>query len=221
MNIEKLELRVANSNHITNSYLVYDDNKNGILIDPADEYDKIINKIKELNLNIEYIILTHAHFDHINALYDMKKYTKAKVLVHKEDLEMLIGKIDNASTMFNAKNKYLNENEITVIEDGFCFNIGNLKFEIIHTPGHTAGSIIIFEKENDVIFSGDTLFSNSYGRTDLATGNFDELVKSLRIIFNKFDNKDIMVYPGHGQSNNLGKIKRYVTLLLALKKINL
>lgn len=221
MNIEKLELRVANSDHITNSYLVYDENKYGILIDPADESNKIIDKINELGLKIGYIVLTHAHFDHVNALYDIKKYLKTKVLIHKDDLNMLIGKIDNASSMFNAKNNFLDEEEITVIEDGFFLNIGSLEFEFIHTPGHTAGSVILFEKNNNVIFSGDTIFSNSYGRCDLQTGNFENMVKSLRKIFNRYGDNNIMVYPGHGESNNISKIKRYITLLLALKKIKL
>lgn len=218
MNIEKLELCVANTDHITNTYLVYDETKSGILIDPADESDKIKEKIKEIDLNIEYIILTHAHFDHVNALYDIKQYTNAKVLVHKNDFDMLIGKVDNASSMFNAKNTFLNENEITIIEDEMCFKVGNLEYEIIHTPGHTSGSIIIYVKDKGILITGDTLFAKSYGRCDLETGSFKDMVESLKKVFTRFDNEEIIIYPGHGENSNLSKVKKYIKLLLALRK---
>lgn len=221
MNIEKLEISVANSAHITNTYLVYDDKKYGILVDPADESEKIISKINDLELHIEYIILTHAHFDHVNALYDMKKYTGAKILVYKDDLDMLLGKVDNTSSMFNAKNKILDERDIIAIEDEFCLKVGNLSYEIIHTPGHTEGSIIIYVKEGNVILTGDTLFAKSYGRCDLATGDFEKMVNSLRKIFVKFDDENIIIYPGHNESSNLKKVKKYIKLLLALRKIEL
>ena len=219
MIIEKLELNVVNSGHITNSYLIYDESKKAVLIDPADESNKIISKIESLGLKLEYIILTHAHFDHVNALYDIKKHTGAEVLVHKDDFDMLIGKVDNAQDVFNAKTKYLNQDEITVIDDGYSINTGKLDYEIIHTPGHTAGSIILYEKNNNVIFSGDTMFAKSYGRCDLATGNINDMKKSLYNVFERFNNKDINVYPGHGESSNLNKIKKYIKLLLSINNI--
>ena len=221
MNIEKLELSVAASDHITNTYLVYDETGDGILIDPADEAERIISKIEELNLNIKYIILTHGHFDHTNGLCDMVKYTNAKVLIHKDDIDMLFGKVDDASSMFNAVPKYINENEVDKIEDGYTFSVGNMEFEIIHTPGHTAGSIIIYEKISNVIFSGDTLFAKSHGRCDLETGSMDSMVTSLRKIFNKFEDEEIIVYPGHGENGNLKRTEKYIKLLLALRKIEL
>lgn len=220
MNIEKLELAVAASEHITNTYLVYDETKKGILIDPADEADKIISKIEELNLNIKYIILTHGHFDHTNALYDMINYTKAKVLIHKDDLDMLMGKIDDASSMFNATPEYINENEVEKIEDGYTFNVGNMELEIIHTPGHTAGSMIINIKDENALITGDTIFAKSFGRCDLVTSNIDSMVNSLRKVFNRFDDK-IIIYPGHGDNSDLKTTKKYIKLLLALRKIEL
>ena len=221
MNIEKLELCVANTDHITNTYLVYDDTKCAVLIDPADEAYKIKEKIEDLDLSIKYIILTHAHFDHVNALYDIKQYTNAKVLVHKNDFDMLIGKVDNASSMFNSKNKFLNENEITTIEDEMCLKVGNTEYEIIHTPGHTAGSIIIYVKGNNMLITGDTLFAKSYGRCDLETGSFKDMVESLKKVFTKFNDEKIVICPGHGENSNLSKVKKYIKLLLTLKKIEL
>lgn len=216
MEICKLEINVANTGHITNSYIAYDETKKAILIDPADESEKIIKRIKELELNVEYIVLTHAHFDHVNALYDLKKYTDAKVLIHKNDFDMLIGKIDNVQEIFNSKTKYLNEDEITIVENGDSFNVGTLDYEIIHTPGHTAGSIIIYEKNNNVLFTGDTIFATSYGRCDLATSDFNKMKNSLNKVFDMFKNDEITIYPGHGNKSDLKKTSKYIMLLLAL-----
>lgn len=216
MNIEKLALNVVNSGHLTNTYLVYDENRKGILVDPADEIEKIISKIKELNLDIKYIVLTHGHFDHTNALYDIQKFLDIKVLIHKNDFDMLMGKVDDASSMFYAKPKFLDESNIEKVEDGFELNVGDLTYEIIHTPGHTAGSIVIYIKDKEAILTGDTLFEKSFGRCDLVTSDFKSMVNSLEKLFNKFDNE--IIYPGHGESSKLNKTKKYIKLLLALRK---
>lgn len=221
MNIEKLELRILGYEHITNTYLIYDENKEAVLIDPADEKDKIINKIEELGLNVKNIVLTHGHFDHTNALYDLVEYTNAKVLIHKDDVDMLLGKVDDASSIFDAIPKYINEKDIQEICDGYILNIGNMELEILHTPGHTAGSIVIYAKNKNVLITGDTIFANAFGRCDLATSNMDNMVLSLRKVFNRFDVVDITIYPGHGESSKLKTAKKYIKLLLALRKIEL
>ena len=221
MNIEKLELRILGYEHITNTYLIYDENKEAVLIDPADEKDKIINKIEELGLNVKNIVLTHGHFEHTNALYDLVEYTNAKVLIHKDDVDMLLGKVDDASSIFDAIPKYINEKDIQEICDGYILNIGNMELEIIHTPGHTAGSIVIYVKNENVIITGDTIFANAFGRCDLATSNMDNMVLSLRKVFNRFEELDITIYPGHGESSKLKTAKKYIKLLLALRKIEL
>lgn len=220
MNIEKLELAVVESDHITNAYLIYDETKEAVLIDPADEKDKIINKIEELGLNVKNIVLTHGHFDHTNALYDMVSYTNAKVLIHKEDFDMLMGKVEDASSMFNATPKYINENEVEKIDNGYILNVGNMELEIIHTPGHTAGSQVIYIKDENILITGDTIFAKSFGRCDLVTSNIDSMVNSLRKVFDRFDDK-IIIYPGHGDSSDLKRTKKYIKLLLALRKIEL
>jgi len=221
MNIEKLEIAVAGSDHITNTYLVYDETKEAILVDPADEKDKIISKIEELGLNIKYIVLTHGHFDHTNALYDLKEYTHAKVLIHKDDFDMLFGKVYDASAMFNATPKYISEEVVEKINDGYKISIGNMEFEIIHTPGHTAGSIVIYVKDENILITGDTIFAKAFGRCDLETSSIDSMVKSLRKVFDRFEDKDITIYSGHGENANLKRTKKYIKLLLALRKIEL
>ncbi len=136
-----------------------------IIIDPGDEAEKIINLIKENNLKPKQIIITHNHFDHVEALEEVKKY-------------------------FNIKTKR-----------GFVVD-----FEIIKTPGHTEDGIcIVFEKEK-VIFTGDTLFKNTIGRTDLEGGDYKKIQESLEKLKKYQD--DFKVYPGHGQETTIGEEKQ-------------
>lgn len=220
MNIIKLKLNIANTSHITNSYIVYDENKIGMVIDPGDEFFKIKYELEKKDIKIKYIVLTHAHFDHVNALFELQKYTNAQVLVNKFDFDMLTGKVDNAAFFFTNENKYIDENIIKTVEDGEIIYVGNLIFKLIHTPGHTAGSMIIGNEKENILFTGDTIFEKEYGRCDLATGNFDDMVNSLRKIFNNFS-KNTIIYPGHGNKSSLEVTRRYISLLLALKKIKL
>lgn len=219
INIDRIEVNVAYAGHITNCYLVYDENGEGIIIDPGYESDKIINEIKSKKCNVKYIILTHAHADHIGALAKVQKYTNAKILVHIKDLEMLLEKQENYSDMLKVEKQNIDEMLVKTVKDTDVIDVGNLKFEIIHTPGHSAGSICIFEVNNYKLFTGDTIFSDSYGRYDLYSGDFNDMVKSLRHIFNRFDN--INIYSGHGEITDISKPKRYIKMLMAMKKIKL
>lgn len=219
INIDKIEVDVGYSSHITNCYLVYDENGEGIIIDPGYEEDKIINEIKTRNCNIKYIIMTHSHADHMGALLEVQKFTNAKILVHIKDLEALLEKEENYTSMFNIKNQNIDEELVSIVKDSDVVKVGNLKFEIIHTPGHTAGSICILEVNNYKLFTGDTLFCDSYGRCDLYSGDFSSMVNSLRKVFGRFDN--ITIYPGHGEISELIKAKRYIKMLMVMKKVKL
>lgn len=219
INIDKIEVDVAHASHITNCYLVYDENSDGVLIDPGYEEEKIINEIKSKKCSVKYIMLTHAHADHMGALFKVQEFTNAKILVHIKDLEMLLEKQENYRDMLNVEKQNIDENKVITVKDLDVIDVGNLKFEIIHTPGHSAGSICIFELNNYKLFTGDTIFCDAYGRCDLYSGNFDAMVKSLRHIFNRFENIDI--YPGHGEVVSILKAKRYISMLMAMKKIKL
>ena len=216
VNICKIGVDIKNSGHITNCYIVYDENNDGVVIDPGDEAEKIIEEIKNRKCNVKYIVITHAHADHMGALAKVHKETGAKIVVYINDLEALLDKQENYSEKFNIEKQGILEKDVLLVKDKDVLNVGNLKFEIIHTPGHTAGSMCILEVTNNKLFTGDTIFEDCYGRCDLYSGDFECMIESLRKIFNRFD--DIMIYPGHGEEVNLTRAKKYIKMLLALKK---
>lgn len=188
----------------TNCYILgCSKTKEAMIIDPGSEKDKIIEKINSLNLIPKYIILTHAHGDHIGAASDLKKYYNIPICVHHMDLNMLSNADLNYSEMIFDKPISIKTDMI--LDNTDVLNLGTLKVEIIHTPGHTHGSISL--KCNDVIFCGDTLFKESIGRTDLVGGSYNKLINS---IINRLlilpDNT--IVYPGHGPETTIGYEKK-------------
>ncbi len=219
MNIEIIPVDVAYANHITNSYIVYGNDNFGIVIDPGFESEKIINKINKLNLTISYIVITHAHADHMGALEDLVNYTHAKVIVHEEDFLALLNKAPNYHELLNVKLQNIKEEDVIKVKDGYEFKVGNLEFEVIHTPGHTKGSICLFEKNSNNLFTGDTIFCDCHGRCDLYSGNFADMLNSIRKLFNRFSN--IMIYPGHDRKVNIDSAKKKIRLLLAIKDIHI
>lgn len=213
INIYQMKVNVSNQGHYTNTYIINDE-KQALIIDPAYDYEKIINYIKENSLDVKYIVITHAHADHIGATEQVQKYTNAKVIIHKLDKQSLLFEAENYSDMFNIKKQNIDLKDLIIVEDGYKFNLGNMSFEIIHTPGHTAGSICLYEDNSKVLFSGDTIFSDAYGRCDLYKGNFNDMLNSLRKLFNRFS--DIMIYPGHGEISNIDIAKKKIRLLVAI-----
>ena len=122
INIEKIKVDVAGRGHITNAYIIYDDvEKEGVLIDPGYDAKKIISTIVNLKVSIKYIVITHGHGDHTGALKEVYEYTKCPVIIHKNDYDMLVGKIENYSRMQGITEQDLSNCEIVKIEDGFNF----------------------------------------------------------------------------------------------------
>lgn len=219
MKVEKIEVNILKSGHITNSYVIYnEETKEALVIDPGDEFEKLKEYIDENNLNVNYIVITHAHFDHVLALEKLQKYTSSQVLISKEDLEMLKGNVSNASKAINIKQEpiLIDEKNIKIVEDGMILNMLDDNFSFYKTPGHTSGCIIMYNKSNNFAVTGDTLFADCYGRCDLETGSFSQMVESLRKIFSIFDD-DMVIYPGHGESSTINRTRRYISLLLRLK----
>ncbi len=184
------------------SYLVGDTEK-AVLIDAGVKCEKVLATAKELNLNIEKVILTHGHVDHIIELNEIIENTNAMVYIHIDDEKALTDARFNLSAFSGEPTTYKGKYE--VLRDGSVLQLENLEFKIIHTPGHTMGSICI--QLNNTLFSGDTLFRFSYGRVDFPNGSIEKIYDS---IVNKLFllPDDMIVYPGHGNSTTIEMEKR-------------
>jgi glyoxylase-like metal-dependent hydrolase (beta-lactamase superfamily II) len=195
----------------TNCYIVYLGNGEALLIDPGDDSEKIIAELNRVtDLTLKYILITHGHFDHILALDELsKEFPEAKIYIGKKDID-IIEKMDFQSEIWGqklpkvlAKPKGLNE------QDKLGF--GNFMIEIIETPGHTSGGVCYYINSN--LFSGDTLFYRSYGRTDLPDSDFEEMRESLGKLAKLPE--ETRVYPGHGAETTI-KNEKINGILLSL-----
>ncbi|NLI93670.1 MAG: MBL fold metallo-hydrolase [Peptococcaceae bacterium] len=184
----------------SNCYILScDASKKAVIIDPGSGSDAIMTTLMKEHLDPELIILTHGHHDHIGAVEKLRKELQIKVAVHKKDAEMLINPIKNRS-QFWGTNITLSPAEIC-LEDNQKIVIGNMEISVIHTPGHTPGSISLLTDQG--LFSGDTLFDGQVGKTDLPGGSIDDLLSSIhnKLLVLK---DDVKVYPGHGGSTTIG-----------------
>ncbi|MDB8793771.1 MBL fold metallo-hydrolase [Romboutsia sp. 1001216sp1] len=183
-----------------NMYILVDEEtKKCAVVDPGGAEDKILNYIKNNGLTLEYILLTHGHGDHIGAVKSIREKTGAKVVAHTDEKELLNDNRKNLSCMMPHCGPQELDADIYV-NDKEKLTLGNLKLSFIHTPGHTKGGMCI--RVNDDMFTGDTLFAGSIGRTDFIGGSYKELEKSLKKL-SKYEN-DVKIYPGHGPSSTLG-----------------
>lgn len=185
----------------SNCYLVCI-GEEGAVIDPGAKIAEIMEMISETGCRLKYIILTHVHLDHIISVDELRKATKAPVLTHISEAGYLTDMWYNGAALFGMDRKF--EEADRFIKDGEKLPLGNETLEIIHTPGHTPGSICIKCGKN--IFTGDTLFQMSVGRTDLGTGSKKDLENSLKILAAQDD--DTLIYPGHGCATNIGYEKK-------------
>ena len=194
------QLKVSSNaiNELTNCYIVqYEESKETMVIDPGGEVNKIIEMLNIIEANLKYIYLTHCHGDHIGALKELKDKKGGKILIHRFDAE---GLYDKAISLTD----YIGMNDIILeadsrVDDEDILHIGRLEFKVIHTPGHTAGGSCLYCKEENLLFSGDTLFHGTWGRTDLPTSNFMDIMKSITNKLLVLPEKTIC-YPGHGKS---------------------
>lgn len=185
---------VGNMNIYTNIYVVADEkSKEGIIIDPGGAILKVYNYIENLQIKPKYILLTHCHADHIAGLKELHQYyPDAKIAIHEYDRKALVDSKINMCEMVGIPDNFM-EADIS-LQEGDVVSFGNLKAEIIHTPGHTNGSISILI--NDALFTGDTIFKRMYGRTDLPNGSEEDMQFSIRKLLSYPENT--IVYPGHG-----------------------
>jgi glyoxylase-like metal-dependent hydrolase (beta-lactamase superfamily II) len=198
--------RIPTGQMMANCYLIWNKNtNNAIVIDPGDSAEKIISYIDENKLNVKKILLTHGHFDHIGALNKIRKYTNAPVYVHENDANCVTDSNYNLSVLVN-KNIFCDNDAEFTINDGDIIGKGEFDIQVIHTPGHSKGSVCYLMGNH--LFSGDTLFPIGIGRTDLYGGDYDELIDSIKNKLLILPDSLIM-YPGHGEITSFSKVKTY------------
>lgn len=185
----------------TNAYICVDsDTSKCVVIDPGCDGEGIYRKISERNLKLEYILLTHGHFDHIMAAKLLKEKTGAKIAIHASDNEMLNNPMLSYAMQFAGSNYACGNGDI-LLSDGDVITCGEMVFKVLHTPGHTKGSCTFIAQ--DSLFTGDTLFAGDIGRTDLYGGSEAVLKNSLNKLFSL--EGDYRIYPGHGNFSRLSK----------------
>ena len=191
----KLELPYVGE---TNCYIVQDEEtKETMIIDPGGEVHKIGEMLETLHANVKYIVLTHCHGDHMAGVQELKEKYGGKILIHIEDEPGLkqpdvnLADYVGLGTVILEADSRLNDNDL--------LHIGNLEFKVLHTPGHTKGGICIYQEDEKILFSGDTIFRGTWGRTDLPTSSFEAIIKSITERIMTLP-EDTIIYPGHGKS---------------------
>ena len=178
----------------TNCYLVWSEESDRCLvIDPGYEPERVLSEVARLGKTIEAVLLTHGHFDHVGAVRTLAAETDCQVYLNEQDLSM--------PTQLTAGPLYYTH----LYKEGDVLNLAGVKLRVIHTPGHTPGSVCLVAE--DAIFSGDTLFEGSCGRTDLPGGDWATILKSLKRLAQL--EGDFRVYPGHGPSTTLEDEKKW------------
>ena len=193
-----------------NMYLVMDEHtKKAVMIDASALIPEITDTVRALGADVEYILLTHGHFDHIMGLNDLKKALDSKAVICKDDL-IISDNINEFTRLFGGLAESVPPVYEKFVEDGDILTVGNIKIKVIHTPGHTEGGVCYLI--DDKLFSGDTLFRESVGRTDLFGGSFEMLVGSIKNKLFKLDD-NTTVYPGHGPVTTIGYEKKHNEIL--------
>lgn len=190
-----------------NSYIIISDKGNAALIDAPKGAKIILNTISSCGAALKKILLTHGHCDHIESLDELVKETGAEVCIHSADKPKLNDDFLNLSDYFSdfmdSSAPHYN-GEVTETEDEDVITLDELEFHVLHTPGHTSGSVCYLL--GDTLFSGDTLFNASVGRTDMTDGSFIELVQSLKKLTDT--DEDYKIFPGHGAKTTLAAEKK-------------
>lgn len=184
----------------SNVYLVYSKNQ-GMIVDCGALVDPVSKFAKENNIEVKYIVLTHGHYDHVGYLPDyIKSFPCAKVMCHSDEVKVLVDSEANVSELIGTPCVY--NYDYTMVCEGDKIEIGDLSFTVLHTPGHTPGGICLLCEEEKILFTGDTLFKNGYGRCDFKYGDFSLLRLSLYRLLEL--DKGISFYAGHGEKSTIG-----------------
>lgn len=191
----------------TNCYFLVDPESNQMaVIDPGDEPERIQQAIREVGARVKYILLTHGHYDHTGAVPALHRvYPEAEIYIHPEDAH------GAGSHLFPLSGEV---KELKYYNDGDTLDLSGHPIEVLHTPGHSPGSVVL--KADDVLFTGDTLFAGSCGRTDLRGGSYEQMMRSLK----RLDELkgDFHVCPGHEGISTLSRERNYNPYVLAARR---
>ena len=187
----------------TNCYILQDE-ESGLMaiIDPGDDWERILHQVKKAEGEVKYILLTHGHYDHTTAVPDLvKALPGVQVYIHQADTNGAGSQLFPLAAQVKDLNNY---------DEGDTLPLGSLTIEVLHTPGHSKGSVTL--KVGDVLFTGDTLFCGSCGRTDLRGGSYEEIMASLKRLGEL--EGDFHVCPGHDRTSTLERERKYNPFLL-------
>ncbi len=190
---------------MSNCYLVGSETTGeGMIIDPGAETETILENLKALKLTPKVIVLTHGHMDHIGVLKQVKDATRAELAYHSDEVPVVQRAAQGGSTWGLTMETPPDADRL--LQDGDSIEVGDLKFEVLHTPGHSPGGICLLV--DGVVFSGDTLFNLGIGRFDLPGGNYPQLMNSIATKLMALPDSTV-VYPGHGPDSTIGQERNF------------
>jgi glyoxylase-like metal-dependent hydrolase (beta-lactamase superfamily II) len=183
-----------------------EESREGVVVDPGGDSERIISAIERLGLRIIYIVNTHGHFDHVGGNTGLLEHTGARLLVHEKDVRLL-SMAETVAARYGVAGENSPEPH-SFLEDDMLITFGNHRIRVLHTPGHTSGGCCLYLAEEGMLISGDTLFADGVGRTDFPGGSHEQLIDSIRTKLLTLPEKT-KVYPGHGPSTTIGREKRF------------
>ncbi len=186
----------------TNAYIIENENKECIIIDPGSEGKRLVRNLEQKGLMPLAILLTHAHFDHIGAVDDVRGKWNCPVYLHVNEQDWLTNASLNGSKYFGLQEEIIVKEADQLLNEEGKLTIGPFSFEVYETPGHSPGSVSYYLKEQSIVFSGDALFSRSIGRTDLPGGSHRQLIQSIHEKLLVLP-EETLVAPGHGPTTTI------------------
>jgi hydroxyacylglutathione hydrolase len=189
-----------------NCFILADKQSNeGVVVDPGADCEMIMAAVARFGIKVKYVINTHGHFDHVGCNRAVTEQTGAELLIHEGDL-VLLSLAGRSAKSYGlsvedspAPSRYLT--------DGMCLEFGKRSIEVLHTPGHTQGGCSLVLRSEQVVITGDTLFADSVGRTDLPGGSHEQLIASIKSKLMPLPD-EMVVWPGHGPSSTIGRERR-------------
>lgn len=190
--------RIVVGMYMENCYIAYDDvSMDGFIVDPGEEPGAIIGYVEELKVTPRFVLLTHGHIDHVSALDDVCSHFGIRAYISSKDKESM----ESSTNVFGRTSA-----AVDIVSDGDSVDFSGGAIKVIATPGHTSGGMCYLAGNS--LFSGDTLFSGSIGRTDFPGGNFDELIRSIKTKLMVLPD-DTIVLPGHDRMTTIGRERKY------------